>query len=378
LLRAKEFMMKDLYTFDSSHEKALATYGAVREAYENLFDELKLPYLVADADSGNMGGKLSHEYHFISEKGEDNVWSCDSCDYVANEELVEKKASSVSAKDRQPLILTGISINRSKAINIHIPRPPNVSAEETPTWQDASRYVNLHAVKKAEPHLDTGVEAATLHSLLAKTTTTVDIFDRSVSDHESHLDLTNTKPGDSCAHCESGKLSVQKAIEVGHTFHLGTRYSEPLKLFAAGPDQSKKEAIHMGCHGIGVSRLIGAIASLLAEPGRLNWPRVIAPYETVVIAAEHVSEEDSIRVYDALAGPNESQNIDVVLDDRPTKQMGYKMKDADIIGYPVLVIIGHSWKQRREVEVQCLRTRTKKFVGLEQLRDEVLELLVKW
>jgi prolyl-tRNA synthetase len=371
-------MMKDLYTFDYSHEKALATYDVVREAYKNLFDELKLPYLVADADSGNMGGKLSHEYHFISEKGEDNVWSCDSCDYVANEELVEKQAPSVTADNHQPLVFTGISMDRSKAINIHIPRPSTISAEQTPTWQNASQYVNLHAVKKAEPDLDTGVEAATLHSLLTKTTTTVDVFDRSISDHEFNVDVTITKPGDACAHCESGKLSVQKAIEVGHTFHLGTRYSEPLKLFAAGPDNSKKEAIHMGCHGIGVSRLIGAIASLLAEPGRLYWPRVIAPYEAAIIAAEHISEEDSIRVYDALAGQNGSPNIDVVLDDRPTKRMGYKMKDADIIGYPVLVIVGNSWKERREVEVQCLRARTKKFVGLEHLRDEVLGLLEKW
>jgi len=381
LLRAKEFMMKDLYTFDYSHEKALATYEDVRLAYKNLFDELKLPYLVADADSGNMGGKLSHEYHFISEKGEDNVWSCDACDYVANEELVEKKASSASTgDDRPPLVFTGISHDRSKTINIHIPRPSKVPTEESPTWHHVSEYVDLHAVKKAEADLDTGIEAATLDSLLAKTTSTVDIYDRSIaagtSPQTSH-DLTLTKPGDSCAHCDSGKLSVQKAIEIGHTFHLGTRYSEPLQALVAVPDKNQKEAIHMGCHGIGVSRLIGAVASLLAAEGRLNWPRVIAPYETVVITADHVSEEDSIKVYDALAGQAGQEKIDVAWDDRPIKRMGWKMKDADLIGYPVLVIMGNGWKERREVEVQCRRLGEKKFVRLEELSGEVLGMLEK-
>ena len=379
LLRAKEFMMKDLYTFDYSHEKALSTYEAVRQAYKNLFDELKLPYLVADADSGNMGGKLSHEYHFVSDKGEDNVWSCNSCGYVANEELVEKRPSSATPGDeRPPLVFTGISLDRSTAINIHIPRPYSISIDSTPTWHQVSEYVNLHAAKKAEAELDTGVEAATLQSLLAKTTSATDIYDHSISTNASPqaaYDLTTTKSGDSCAHCTSGKLSTQKAIEVGHTFHLGTRYSDPLQALVAVPDKPQKEAIHMGCHGIGVSRLIGAVASLLAAEGRLNWPRVIAPYETVIITAEHISEMDSTQLYDALADQTGQNPIDVALDDRPGKRMGWKMKDADLIGYPVLVIMGNAWKERKEVEVQCRRSGEKKFVKLKELRGEVLSML---
>jgi prolyl-tRNA synthetase len=379
LLRAKEFMMKDLYTFDYSHENALVTYEDVRQAYKNLFDELKIPYLVADADSGNMGGKLSHEYHFVSEKGEDNVWSCGTCDYVANEELVEKRPSyTPSETDRPPLVFTGISLDRSKTINIHVPRPPSLPAEEMPTWDHVSKYVNLHAAKKAEAELDTGIEAGTLDNLLAKTTSTVDIYDRSISANTSpgiNHDLTTTKPGDTCAHCDSGKLSVQKAIEVGHTFHLGTRYSEPLQALVAVPEKTRKEPVHMGCHGIGVSRLMGAVASLLATEGRLNWPRVIAPYDAVVITAEHVSEEDTIQIYDELVGKVGEERIDVALDDRRVKRMGWKLKDADLIGYPVLVIMGNGWKERKEVEVQCRRSQQKEFVRLEGLRDVVHGLL---
>lgn len=142
LLRAKEFLMKDLYTFDFSSENALETYKSVRTAYTNLFDEFKIPYLVAEADSGNMGGKLSHEYHFASDKGEDNVWSCNSCSYVANEELVEKSIGDAPPpSNEQPLVFTGISSDRTTSIKISIPGSSNL-LKESPGWSQISKFVN--------------------------------------------------------------------------------------------------------------------------------------------------------------------------------------------------------------------------------------------
>jgi prolyl-tRNA synthetase len=380
LLRAKEFLMKDLYTFDHSPDNALKTYESVRQAYNNLFDELKLPYLVADADSGNMGGKLSHEYHFISPKGEDNVWSCSSCSYVANEELVEKKASNTTPQgSTPPLVFTGISTDRSTSVEIHVPRPASLDASATPTWAEISSFVNLHAAKKALPdtvELDTGIEPAALAHFLTKTTTKTTIHDPSLpapsSSKPAPLDLTITHSGDACPRCSDGHLSVQKAIEVGHTFHLGTRYSAPLNAVVAMPDSSAREPVHMGCHGIGVSRLIGSIASLLSDSAGLNWPRVIAPFEAVVLTTPQTDTRDAAEVYDALAGRAE---VDLVLDDRPIKSLGWKLRDADLIGYPVVVVMGRGWKDRREVEVQCRRLGVKKDVGLGELRSEVLNLL---
>ncbi|CAO2650559.1 Nn.00g018510.m01.CDS01 [Neocucurbitaria sp. VM-36] len=384
LLRAKEFMMKDLYTFDYSQQHALKTYEAVRQAYNNIFNELKLPYLVADADSGNMGGKLSHEYHFVSSKGEDNVWSCNSCEYVANEELVEKKTTlpreAQSPEEISRYTLRGISIDRKTEIQIQIANPSSTSGEEHLSWDRISDFANLHAVKKALPdtvELDTGIEASTLTSLLSNTTQreTILLRDRALSPSSS--DLTITKPGDACPRCPSGHLSVQKAIEVGHTFHLGTRYSEPLNALVAVPDKSTKEAMQMGCHGIGVSRIIGAVASLLADEKGLNWPRVIAPYEAVILTSPHASEEEAGEVYDALCGARSDGegDLDLVLDDRPIKSLGWKLRDADLIGYPVIVVLGRAWKERREVEVQCRRLGVKKDVGLSELRTVVVEML---
>ncbi|KAJ4380762.1 hypothetical protein N0V86_004124 [Didymella sp. IMI 355093] len=350
LLRAKEFMMKDLYTFDSTIEAGLETYKSVRQAYKNLFDELKLPYLVADADSGNMGGKLSHEYHFVSPKGEDNVWSCNSCDYVANEELVEKKITTISTSSSTPLKFTGISVDRKTAIEISVPRPSSTAADATPTWDQISLFTNPHALKKAVPdsiELDTGIEAQALSSLLPKTTSTISVTDRSL-----------------------------KAIEVGHTFHLGTRYSEPLNAYVSVPSESKDTEwvpMQMGCHGIGVSRLIAAIASLLSDSKGLQWPRVVAPFEVAILPGPQAEAAEAVEVYDTIA--EKGGDVDAVLDDRPIKSLGWKLKDADLIGYPVVVVLGRGWKERREVEVQCRRLGVKKDVKLQELKAEVEGLL---
>lgn len=384
LLRAKEFMMKDLYTFDSTVEAGLETYKSVRQAYKNLFDELKLPYLVADADSGNMGGKLSHEYHFVSPKGEDNVWSCNSCEYVVNEELVEKKTATTSPSDSSPLQFTGISVDRKTAIEISVPRPASLAPDATPSWDQISSFTNPHALKKAVPdsiELDTGIEASTLHSLLAKTTSTISITDRSLmpSPSPTALDLTITKEGDACPRCDNGKLGVQKAIEVGHTFHLGTRYSEPLNAYVSVPSESKDTKwapMQMGCHGIGVSRLIAAIASLLSDSKGLQWPRVVAPFEVAILSTPQTNAAEAVEVYDTIAGEaNRRDGVDAVLDDRPIKSLGWKLKDADLIGYPVVVVMGRGWKERAEVEVQCRRLGVKRDVALSELKAEVEGLL---
>jgi prolyl-tRNA synthetase len=376
LLRAKEFMMKDLYTFDSTPAAALETYDSVRRAYAAIFDALKLPYLVAAADSGNMGGKLSHEYHFASPKGEDTVWSCSKCDYIANEEVLEKRPSSHEAPE--PCIFEGISTDHKTRIQIQLP-----STSGAPTdWENITHHVNLHAVKRllAQLHpgvdIDTGIEATTLAPLLKSITSPGIVLD---STDTSTRDLTSIIPGSGCPNCPTGDIAPQKAIEVAHTFHLGTRYSKPLGALVALPDGKTRVPMEMGCHGIGISRLVGAIASLLADEKGLNWPRVVAPYEAIILTTAQVGDGEAGEVYDALSsGSGEGkEGVDVVLDDRPDKNLGWKLRDADLIGYPVLLVLGRGWRERREVEVQCRRLGVKQDVGVGQLRDFVGGILEK-
>ncbi|KAI0136247.1 hypothetical protein BJ170DRAFT_677128 [Xylariales sp. AK1849] len=409
LLRSREFLMKDLYTFDATAESALQTYAEVRAAYSRLFDELKLPYLVAEASSGDIGGDLSHEYHLPSSYGEDSVMSCDSCAYVANEELAFAEARPFSDVKSEPVrSWYGITKNRDALVCVWY----RSSVETT------GSAINPHAVKSIVPNLDTSIEEPLIlwqspvtasDSAKSATLKIIHIFDQSYGGNKDNptaedipsqsqplasvaeteiisssqngqpLNMLRIQEGDTCAQCASGKLKIQKAIELGHTFHLGTRYSEPLGASVQSRENTTVP-MQMGCHGIGVSRIIGAVADHLADDKGLNWPRAIAPYEVVIIPGRGTEESDANLVYDHLVKQDlsetsqPSQSVDAVLDDRP-ESFPWKMKDADTVGYPVVVLLGRRWASERLCEVQCRRLSVKEDVSLDDLPTYINSLL---
>ncbi|KAJ6143205.1 hypothetical protein N7471_002658 [Penicillium samsonianum] len=446
LLRGREFIMKDLYTFDYSVSEALKTYDAVKNAYTQLFNELKIPYLVAAADSGNMGGSLSHEYHFISPKGEDEVVSCSNCDHVYNEELADGKTHSSDDSEQNtapgfqtddtlveggPTISTGMWMAISHDSNTIVRSwHPKFSMQNGAT-EPVERHVNSHAVKAvataAGIDLDLSVENPlerwTAHVKANKSSThkprVLDLYDSQVRVYQrpplsdllqevgctasdidyskldrfpgtsNKLSLVRVHDGDQCSQCAHGSLTSHSAVELGHTFHLGTRYSKVLNASVsvnsallegssdAGAKSSAKEQIvpmQMGCHGIGVSRMISAVANRLADSKGLNWPRVIAPYEVVVVSGKGL-ETVADQVYDSLTG-GAAAPIDVILDDRD-KGMGWKLGDADLIGYPIIVVVGNGWKKKETLEVQCRQLDVKEDVSLDGLRTFVESLLAK-
>ncbi|KAJ5218556.1 uncharacterized protein N7498_000655 [Penicillium cinerascens] len=442
LLRGREFVMKDLYTFDYNVEEALKTYKSVKHAYTQLFDELKIPYLVAAADSGNMGGSLSHEFHFVSNKGEDRIISCSNCDHVYNEELADGKTHifhESAGQSTTPGFQTedapaegGATISNGMWMAISHDAStllrgwyPKYSMQNGAT-EPVERQVNSHAVKAiataASVDLDLSVEnplvkwtahvksgASTqkprvldlydsqvrvyqrppLSDLLEEVGCTAADIEYSMLDRfpgtENKLSLVRVHDGDRCSNCTDGHLTSNPAVELGHTFHLGTRYSEVLNASvsvspaalsgsSASNTQSTKEQIvpmQMGCHGIGVSRLISAVANRLVDASGLNWPRAIAPYEVLVVAGKGL---DSVaeQVYDNLA--SSSKPVDTLLDDRD-KGMGWKLGDADLIGYPVIVVVGNGWKNKQTLEVQCRRLGVCQDVSLDQLPSFVEGLL---
>ena len=168
--------------------------------------------------------------------------------------------------------------------------------------------------------------------------------------------------GDGCPKCENGKLEVSKAIELGHTFYLGTRYSDPLQATYLPKGSTQRIPIQMGCYGIGVSRIFGAVAEHKADTKGLTWPRAIAPFEAVVIPTSGV-DETTLSFYDRLegAGANGSQ-LDIALDDR-NKPFGWKMQDADVIGYPVTIVLGKAWRESKTCEIQCRSLSLKQNVA---------------
>ncbi|KAJ5767128.1 uncharacterized protein N7511_004744 [Penicillium nucicola] len=445
LLRGREFIMKDLYTFDYSVSEALKTYSAVKQAYVGLFDELKIPYLVAAADSGNMGGSLSHEYHFISPKGEDDVVSCSHCAHVYNEELADGKTHSFEETEPSTLpgFQTGNEVEGGSTVSTGMWMAishdsntivrgwyPKFSMQNSAT-EPVERHVNSHAVKAiataAGINLDLSVENPlqkwTAHVKKNKSSTNkprvLDLYDSQVRvyqrpplsdlleqasctadeieyskldrfpDTSNKLSLVRVHDGDQCSQCAHGSLTSHSAVELGHTFHLGTRYSEVLNANVSvnssllegpaesGAKPSAKEQIvpmQMGCHGIGVSRMISAVANRLADSKGLNWPRVIAPYEVVVVPGKGM-ESVADQVYDHLTA-DPAAPVDVILDDRD-KGMGWKLGDADLIGYPVIVVVGNGWKKQQTLEVQCRRLNVKEDVSLDNLRTFVESLLMQ-
>ena len=409
LLRGKEFVMKDLYTFDVDSASALATYERVKTAYCNLFDELKLPYLMAKADSGNMGGSLSHEFHFPSTKGEDKIISCSDCDYVQNEELVDHielgsrdisvdlaNSFATLAEELSPAVeYIALSYDQRHLVKAYAP-PTSIGSGATSARPNE---INPYLIKALVPETNLGYEnPATLwgrrctdftHSneRVPDLPTIQYVFDYRMAqeyierkigaDYRRYreafnyriqvmdsnnvgqeLNLVKAASGDNCHKCTGGKLLVQKAIEVGHTFHLGDRYSSKLGAEIESIDAAgESEPMQMGCHGIGVSRLIAAVASALVDDRGLNWPRAIAPFHVVIIPRDLGLMEPAAGLYDRVI--TECLSVDAIIDDRPKRDALYKLHEADAIGFPIILVLGKSWEQGK-VEIQCRRLgRTK-------------------
>lgn len=461
--------MKDLYTFDNDVESALKTYEQVRAAYARIFiDELKLPMLIAQASSGDMGGDLSHEYHLPTDLGEDHVMSCDRCDYVANEEVVETRRSTTASDPDQPEnqvvnVWRGVSKDRTTIVNVwYVTRSVSKSKTIVTAPKEA---INTHAVKKVFPDLDSGFgDPSDLWARSQKTASmsfnVVNLFDVTVSKDKRHRilaskdilpkelassssnsstghfisgevkDMTDDNhansylrilQGDHCPRCSHGSLKVTKAIELGHTFHLGTRYSEPMGAIVKDPPWSRDQsliagqskdknaksttmttatgtatpasnntkttvrpkktshAMQMGCHGIGISRIIGAVAQHVASKYGLDWPRAIVPYE-VVLASKRLDKHplsDENAVLRSLYDQAVSKNLDVVLDDQPGGIMSQRYSSYALVGIPVWVILGKSWVLEKKAEVVCKRLKFNEEVPAEEIWGCVKVLLDK-
>jgi len=433
LLRGREFIMKDLYTFDSTEANAHATYADVRQAYSNLFDELKLPYIEARADSGNMGGDLSHEFHFPSNLGEDDIITCTTCDYAKNEEFVPKfktvqqemvldtpstttaggrtssnlVSHSFLSKDRKSLVkayaCTGDSSVNPASINAFAVKECFDGQVEVDTGVEDPEALFKARLESGENqrHLniyyifDQLVERAVMESQVRKDAQWLQASQlkpfvvKIEDDSTSSSILLKKRTGDACPQCEAqgheGKLEVTKAIEVGHTFHLGDRYSSKLDLLVPGAGQKDPNTqgtyVSMGCHGIGVSRLIAAVASALSDAKGLIWPRAVAPFEVlIVVNKKHKDLAETVelgnQIYDDLAG-HVSNPADVLIDEREDVDYGWKLKDADLIGYPIVVVIGKGWVKNKLVEIQCRRLNVKEEVSLAEAPDKVRQLLLR-
>lgn len=310
LLRSREFLMKDAYSFSVDEQGALQDYNTMIEVYHNIFNELKVPYVKAVADSGDIGGSLSHEWHYIDETGEDTVFECNHCHNISNIE----KTLSLPQKQKSDNTRSVYIRNGDTHLKVLYPE---------------TRNFDLKLLKLTYPQAETVGYIPEQYQI---------VYDSRLT--EKGIPVVSAEEHEICYECKQGELSTTRAIEVGHTFYLGTKYSRPLDLSINIPDSNGKvlrQYVRMGCYGIGMTRIIAAIAQINRDTRGFSWPASLSPWTATVIQAPGFKAP-----IDDIFQDLNTNNIDYRLDDRKLN-LSTKIKHSNYVGIPLTIIIGKSY-----------------------------------
>ncbi len=418
LMRSREFIMKDGYTFDADEEGLDKQYKLMYDAYSRIFTRCGLTFRPVIADSGAIGGSGSHEFEVLADSGEADIVYCENCDFAANIEAVDPltiKSDIHNDKEKEIVETPGQHTIEMVCNFLHAPVKQSVKAvvynvdglvvlamvrgdHEVNETKIQHIYNAINVDMASDEDLKkVGLTAGYISPIGLKRTKEFDILvDPTVMEmqdaccganekdkHYIHVNpardfkdvrvetIRQIEEGDACPHC-GGKIVRCRGIEVGQVFKLGTKYSEALHATFLD-NQGKSHPFVMGCYGIGVTRTVAASIEQNHDADGIIWPVAIAPYEVVIVPANNKSEEvmaAAKKLYDSM----EDSRDEVVLDDR-NERAGIKFKDADLIGYPVRVTIGKKWQQSGSVEIKIRRSGEVVEVPLEEAKDKVLEIL---
>jgi prolyl-tRNA synthetase len=423
LLRGREFVMKDAYSFDADEDGARATYETMRQAYVRIFDRMGLTYRMVQADSGAIGGSTSAEFQVLVGSGEDAIVACDKCDYAANVEVAvagrsngqaaapAQGAGEAVARVHTPgkggiddvaaflgaekssmlkslLFLAADNVVMAVVRGDHECNPVRLAralgvdevflASEANVLKATGAKVGFAGpigfagkilVDRAASLVSSGVTGANETDWHLKNVS----FER---DYQGEVvDIRQAATGDACPQCAGGTLTSYRGIEAGHIFILGTKYSDTMGATFVDEKQQQR-ALVMGCYGIGVSRLVATTIEQHNDENGMKWPMSLAPYQVHVVT---LGKDDAVvaaaRVlYDALS----AAGVEVLWDDRDERP-GVKFKDADLIGIPLRVTLGAKGLAAGTIE---LKPRTEpdpkkaEFVPISQAA-EVIAVRVK-
>lgn len=423
LIRAREFIMKDAYSFDKDEEGMERSFEAMRQAYMRIFKRCGLPFIIVEAEAGAIGGTENLEFMVIAENGEDRLLRCNRCAYAANRERAERRPP----EGFEEALRAGVSGNAPlrKAVT------PNRR-----TVEEVSRFLNVQPSQLVKTLIylagnepvaalvcgDHELNEAKLSRLLGKRVTMADAstvekltnapvgfsgpiglkekgvkliadydiafmrdFVVGANEADAHFinanwgrdfvidqfaDLRFAEKGDGCPRCD-GTLEMHNAIEIGHIFKLGTRYSEPMKATFVDED-GKEKFFLMGCYGIGISRILSTVVEVSHDEDGIIFPISIAPFEAWVMPIENEGElmEVAEKIYSDLL----AAGVETVIDDRD-ERAGVKFKDMDLVGVPIQVVVGRSVRERGEVEIRLRRNRSEpKFAPIFKVVETVQEL----
>lgn len=397
LMRGREFIMKDAYSFDVDEKGAEKSYQAMFEAYNRIFTRCGLRFKAVEADTGPIGGSYSHEFMVLAETGEDQIASCLECNYAANLEKAEVRSQAQAGndlkEDQYPAMesVETPDIKSVEEVTEFLQISPQQLVKTLIFVADGSLIAALvrgdHEINEAKLRNMLGAEELELAGpeLIEEATGApvgfagpVDLNMKIVADnalklmgdfvtggnkadlHLKHVvlgrdfqvdlfgDIRLITPQDNCPRC-GGPIEFKRGIEVGHIFKLGIKYSKPMKAVFLD-EQGKERPIVMGCYGIGVGRTVAAAIEQNHDENGIIFPIPIAPFEVIILPLQ-IHEPKVRETAERLYGQLSDMGIEVLLDDRD-ERAGVKFNDADLIGIPIRVTIGMRGLQRGAVELK--------------------------
>ncbi|MFW0741973.1 proline--tRNA ligase [Aliarcobacter butzleri] len=419
LMRGREFLMKDGYSFHSSEEDLVKEFNLMEATYKKIYTKLGLDFRVVAADSGAIGGSGSKEFHVIADSGEDTLVVCDSCDYGANIEAATRKpktynferksdSKKIHTPDTKTIEEVANFLNISKEQTIKAVIKKAIYEEKTQIViffvrgsdeleeTKACNAVNaLELIDASEDDIKEAGLVAGYCGVFNLPSNINFIIDLELKDeiglacgaNEEHYHLINTdlstlkdvkyydliavQEGDICACC-GGKLSYTKGIEAGHIFQLGTKYSSAMNANFLDENGKAKPFI-MGCYGIGVSRLVAAVIEQNHDDKGCIWTKATAPFMVDIIVSNSKKEEES-KVGEELYSKLKQAGISTILDDRINARFGFKMSDFELLGFPYAVVIGKKLEDGL-VEIVDRKTLEKIDVKVDEVISKILELV---
>lgn len=419
LIRAREFIMKDAYSFDADEKGMKESYEKMRKAYHNVFKRVGLNFIAVKAHTGLIGGSESEEFMALADIGEDSIFVCRTCGYSANRELARSRFSYAWPEEEHALEKVHTPGKKSVADVAQFLGVPEHILVKTMIYRTDRGFVAavIPGDREAvETKIQTAISASTveliepeefeqlgipfgyagpvgLKEMLKDVTVLVDErisgFKNAVTganEKDYHLkgvahgrdfeadvvaDIAEAKDGDSCPVCE-GQLKEEKAIEVGHIFQLGTKYSEALEAYYLN-ENGERVPFYMGCYGIGVSRILSAVVEQNNDGKGIQMPLSIAPF-TVHLLLLNASDPALKDVCESLYAGMLERGMEVLYDDRAEVTPGVKFSDADLIGIPLQVIAGKRYAEEGVLEIKVRKSGQRHYLK----PNELFEFIDGW
>ena len=418
LMRGREFLMKDGYSFHSCEEDLVREFNLMEETYKKIYTKLGLDFRVVEADSGAIGGSGSKEFHVLASSGEDTIVVCDGCNYAANIEAAKREAKKYEFKEGELKkvetpncttiedVANFLSVSKEQTIKAVIKKAIFKDSSKIVVFfirgsdelEDTKAQNSVDALELIDATLDEIKDAGVVAGYCGLVDLPKDILvvvdselensqgmvcggneenfhfinvDLKVIENIKYFDLIAVKEEDTCACC-GGKLSYTKGIEAGHIFQLGDKYSKAMNATFLDENGKAKPFI-MGCYGVGVSRLVAAVIEQNHDEKGCIWTKSTTPFMVDIIVSNSKNEDEKNmgeKIYEEL----KASNVEVILDDRINARFGFKIGDFELLGFPYAIIIGKKLTDGI-VEIVDRKTLLKTEVKIEEVVSKILNLI---